>query len=678
MAEKSDSDDFRWLEVDVSDVVFLIRRHLGKLVGIPLAFAVLGFVVTRLLPPVFSTSAEIYLRPNFDKEMQLERTYSKLDDADSLRSIEKALVADSVVLAMVDRLGLRGDAGFLGEKVAPKTPLGDAKLLREVRDRYAADLMPNTRSVILTVDDYDAGRTVEIANTLIAEFLERFRIDRNGKEAELRASLIGQSRKALEGALAMEEKLTQFRSEHPDTLVEQDSSIFHDRLLASGEALNEANSEVSRLAGMLNVLESVDPETDPFRVFQIVSNRNREYLSELMGMHADAKAEMAAIAQRRQAKHLEYQEAASRLEEVEATLRRYAIEVKNGVASEYEAATEKVVKLNETLSDLHDDFVGLKTKSAEFRGLKEEMDRNWNTYTRLQQKVMDLDLDPEVSPTFITVVSDPVVPDKKASPRGLYFAAGGGLLGVLVAIGLVFWPHRFGLPFTGQDQVQRLLGLPVIGSVELQGAGKAPASGDILNLLISTRETQVVGVMTLGERDQFDTIPWSLAMHSAAYGAPTLYVTVDPHLANPDTVRSSGTPNLFTLRLPLDCLMNRERCREGLEVLRGSFQRIILDTSMLPSWEAKAASVTFADRSLLAIRSEAGPRQHYAGFLGRCRESGGKPLAAIYVQVAKRKAVRSTGKKGALRLPVPAGATRRHHLPGQRKPLRQLWSSLRS
>ena len=290
MRNNPKDDDFHWLEVDVSDVVYLFRKHFGLLFWAPVLGFILAVVAAKVQRPMFATEMEIYLRPNFDQEMQLEQASSKLEDDDSVRSIERVLVSDTVVLAMVKTLGLRNDFEFLGEKLEPGE-LTDAKILKIIRDRYTTKLIPMTRIVKLRVEDYSPERTALIAQTLIDEFLGHLKEDRNLKEADLRTTLVAQAQKALEGSLSSEKKLNQFREANPDTLADQDSSIFKDRILQSGTALNEANSERSNLAGMIKALEGIEPQEEPFRVFQILSNRNSEYLSELLGMHARAKSE---------------------------------------------------------------------------------------------------------------------------------------------------------------------------------------------------------------------------------------------------------------------------------------------------------------------------------------------------------------------------------------------------
>ena len=66
------------------------------------------------------------------------------------------------------------------------------------------------------------------------------------------------------------------------------------------------------------------------------------------------------------------------------------------------------IELQGALTGLQGKFVAFKSTSADFRGIKGELDRNWNTFAKLQQSIMDLDLEPETTPTFVTVMSEPV------------------------------------------------------------------------------------------------------------------------------------------------------------------------------------------------------------------------------------------------------------------------------
>jgi len=636
-------EDFHWLEVDFSDVAYLFRKHLRLLFWAPVLGFMLAVVAAKVQRPMFATEMEIYLRPNFDQEMQLEQSYSKLDDDDSLRSIEWVLVSDTVILEMVDTLGLRGDPDFLGKIFEPEE-LTDAKLLKTIRDRYTTKLIPTTRVVQLRVEDYSAQRTALIAQTLIDEFLGHLKDDRNLKEADLRTNLVVQSHKALEGSLSSEKKLNEFREANPDTLADQDSSIFKDRILQSGTALNEANSMRSNLAGTLEALEGIEPREDPFRVFQILSNRNSEYLSELLGMQARSKSEFGVAKEQYRVGHPAYKSAESRFVEVEGTIRDYAVEMKKSVQSEYDASSQKVEKLSETLSILRGEMVGQKSVSAEFRGLKEEIDRNWNTYTSLQQKIKDLDLNPEVTPTFATVMSGPVVPDKKAKPRTLFYAAGGVILGGLYALGMIFWRNRLGLPFTSQLQAEELLALPTVASVKtfagvdgLAQLASLEQSPQMLNLLISLRNTRLIHITSIEEESAAALLSRAMGRVCARQGSRVLCISVRYQSQNRAGIVEDPLLHGFSyLEVPLETLAPAKGFQNGITKLFESYDRIFVDTSQISGPAVRLEVGRFAEANLLLLQpGEGTSRSEYSHLVEAFEKAGINSSRLVSVEEIK-------------------------------------------
>lgn len=637
MAKNSDSE-FQWFEADLSDILYLVRKHIRLLLlAPPLGFA-LALAVSFMMRPVFSTEALVYLRPNFDKDMQIEQTLSKLEDDDSLRSMERSMTSDTVILRMVDRLDLRSDEDFLGKGALDEGALTDAKLLKLVRDRYQTELVPTTRLVELKVDDYSAQRVTLIANTLIDEFLTLLGNDRSTKEAELRTALTAQAELSLKQTLEVETKLEAFRARHPELLVEQDSEIFHERLLQQGAALNEANSEMARLAGTVATLDSVDPEKDPYRVFQVMSNRNNEYLANLLSMLAASKAEMAAVKQRATERNPDYQAAASRLEQVEATVRDYAVEMKNGVESEFRAASEKAIKLNDTLVGLQGEFVGFKSTSAEFRGIKGEIDRHWNTFMKLQQALMDLDLEPETTPTFVTVVSEPVVPDKKSKPFRLLWVAAGTILGGLFATGMIFVRNRRGLPFTSAEQASDRFDVPTIAALKIPLNGSAlermaevERSPQLRNILIAQRNSDLVHITSLNQNSTTQLLPELIARTCAKQGIETLWISFAYLSKGPASIKPMGIANLSKLDMVADDLLDGNLFESGFSQLREKYGRIIVDTTQLSETEARLAVAQEIPSTVLLVDGSEVPRTEYDRFMSQCGALPHNKTALVYL-----------------------------------------------
>ncbi|MEM9017897.1 MAG: Wzz/FepE/Etk N-terminal domain-containing protein, partial [Verrucomicrobiota bacterium] len=194
---------FQWAEVDFADLWFLFRSHWRLVTLLPLLFAVIAIVFCFSVRPTFSSTAVLYLRPNFDREMLLEPTFSKLEDADSLRSVERAVISDTVILRMIDRLDLRDDLSFTGE--APSTGLRftDDALLNKIRKRYRTKLLPNTRLVELEVDDYSPQRSKLIARHRV----EREMMDR-GQRARWANEVAERSGRLAKGFSGLWQRIT--------------------------------------------------------------------------------------------------------------------------------------------------------------------------------------------------------------------------------------------------------------------------------------------------------------------------------------------------------------------------------------------------------------------------------------------------------------------------------------
>ncbi|MEM1441141.1 MAG: Wzz/FepE/Etk N-terminal domain-containing protein [Verrucomicrobiota bacterium] len=626
--------EFRWLEIDLSDLLFLFRRHLLLVLFLPLGFAICAMLVCFAMRPMFASTAILYLRPNFDREMLIERSFSKLEDADSLRSVERAIISDTVILRMIDRLDLRNDESFIGEAPDPGTTFTDHALLNKVRKRYQTKLLPNTRLVELEVGDYSAERSKMIAETLIYEFLRHLGEERDIQQNDVRLTLVNQADKALEEALASEKQLEKFRSENPTLIVEQDSSIFQDRLLQYSQSLNQASSEKSTLEGTLVALEGIDTEKDPYRIFQILKNRNSDYLSELLGMYAEAKSELASIGEQYTAAHPTYRESQSRLEQFESTLRGYADEMKDGLESEYEAAIRREEKLRESLGDLQTEFVAFKSKSAEFRGLQEKIERNWSTYTQLQEKITELDLNPENEFNFVTLVSKPIVPDKKSRPVTKLWMAAAGFFGLLCVSGILLIRYRNGLPYTTLAQVAEDPSVRRTSSIELSKAKNTESLSDepdVLNLAILACSEEITHITSPAPDPQADTVIEAIARALGSQKQNTLIMALDfEENDGENLIEPTSTPGVSKITLSARRLLDPEAFQRGLKGCLRSFDRILINTSALKRRDSILATASHSNNDLVLVRKQSLSRTLYRQFFKQLLDHGTQgPIAVV-------------------------------------------------
>lgn len=615
-----EEESFNWLEVDLSDLTFLFRRHIRILIALPFLAGAAAVVLAKVLPPVFATEALFSVRPNFDQDLGVEHSNIKLEDGDSLRSVAQTLVSSPVILRMIDRLDLRNNPDYLPALKKGK-PLSDLQIIKEVKDRYQTKLRATTRLIELRVEDYDPERAVAISRILSEEFLEQIREDRIAKRNDIRATLVKQAEITLQHALVSEERLKQFRLEHPETLMEQDSHVFHERILEQSTAMNVANSESLRLEGTLKALEEINAEADPHRVFQILNQKENNYLSDLLTMEAGARSAMAVAQEKFTPTHSEYQAALSRMSDTDRSVRKYAVELKNSVNSEYLAASEKAKRLEDQVEKLREKFIAFKTTSAGFRGIKEEIDRNWNTHTQLQQRIMQLDLDPEAAPTFLTVVEPPLLPHKKAKPWTILWALAGLVFGSFTALALVLWKNRQGLPFTSGKQSENLLsGIRQISEIKFpsvtrddQIVAQLEKSNPLREMLIACREARIVHLTGILQSPSAGLISFSFARTSGQFGSNTLLIRLGKD--EPQSHISPPKDGLSILNLCPNVLFDCNAFNHGLESLKNRYDRIVIDSTQIEEEEGKLAISELSSTTIIAVEGEGEKRRsHYKAF----------------------------------------------------------------
>src|SRR6056297_3480704 len=96
--------------IDFHDLLAIVRKRLKWLIGIPVLLVALALVYLFVFAtPVYKSTALVFVDPKFDHILQVENVNSVASDLDSLNSLERAMVSDSMIRRVVDKLGLKDD-----------------------------------------------------------------------------------------------------------------------------------------------------------------------------------------------------------------------------------------------------------------------------------------------------------------------------------------------------------------------------------------------------------------------------------------------------------------------------------------------------------------------------------------------------------------------------------------
>jgi GumC protein len=630
--------------VDLDDLFGILKRRLPWLLLLPVlgVAAALGYAFF-LAKPLYESKALVFVDPMFDRALQIQPVVSGMSDLDSLNSLEKAIVSDSMMLRVIEKLGLREEPGFLPPALQKLKDAGeslsDSRLLKDLRkQRFSASLIRPTRLIELSVLDPDAGRAQRIAATFVEEF-ELFLGDQKRKEAgSSGGGLRARADEAYEKALAAEKELEKFRLEHPDLTVEQDHQIFAERLTKMGEELNAVSGKVYNLRSRVETLSEVDPEKDPLKAISLGGFSENEHVAELLNQRLNAHAALASVAEQFTENHPRYREARSRVDEIERRLTALASDLTRSLGSDYEAARKNEEILSARVAELQTQLTEVKTASSQFRAIQQRVETEWQIHQSLRERIGQTSIDSEKSSNVTRLMSEPIAAHKPSKPSKPIACALGLFAGCLLSGGLVGVDLLRGKPFANRRQVEQALAAKVVAEIvpPSRGGDDRELLESMTRVLLSPdhRGASILHLSSLDADEEGLRVAACLASASASHGCSTLLVSVvpggDPSQPINLVAKPSLTENLHTLRLPSSFLIAPHDAWQLLGPHCQRFHRLVIEsTSFTQDSQIPAAVAPLADANLVLVDRRRGKRREIGEAVSHLARGTGGPISVI-------------------------------------------------
>ena len=302
----------------------------------------------------------------------------------------------------------------------------------------------DTNLIQITVTDTDPQLATNLANTLAKEFpnyISETNQEQLGKSVQLLDNQIQTVDKDLAAAT---KKLTDFNSQPRGVAyLEQELKTKGDDLNRYQSTLTQAQVDIQLLnAGLARAEESLR-----------ATPRTIESTSTKTGTGPTSTSEVnqawVSLSQTVDKKRVELAE-----KEAQVT-----------------ALTKLVGDLDENLKQLQAE---LTAKRAEQTNLQAEVDRLTNTRTLLASKSTETKIVRSVNlgDTNILVVAPALYPNKPVKPNKKLNMAVAGILGLMVSVGLAFLLEYLDNTVKTPSDVERLLGVPVLGSIPSMSASE--------------------------------------------------------------------------------------------------------------------------------------------------------------------------------------------------------------
>jgi polysaccharide biosynthesis transport protein len=456
------------------DVGRLVRRYWWLL----LAFMILGAAAglasvvlssaryrTRLLLEVgilsgITRSADV---TNFEgNEVNIQTQINILRSGTFLKRGAERLQSDSVPLAPTGR----DIFSRLRQRIHPATqdPLENAKQgLAVAIGTFDARPVNRTRLIELSCESTSPDVAAQFLNSMATEFVEdnsRTRMQTSQRTSEWLAASIEETKSKMQEA---EEHLREFVQSSGNVFAGQDSTLEDVKLTNLKGDL--AKIQADRIAKQTRY--ELTLRNPPETLAEILDD------SVLRGYKQQINAlsrESAVLQTKYTAKNVKVIQVETQLALLEKTYQNELRSVVSRIKNDYEAALRQEKLLWGAYNSQSQRVGSQAAKAAQYNALRREADTLHQVYQNLLMQRTEAGLSSSVPVNPIRIVEPSYPPDAPYKPRPILNISFGTLLGMVVAVGLVFLRERLDQSIKSPGISRRLFNTPELGVIPNVGS----------------------------------------------------------------------------------------------------------------------------------------------------------------------------------------------------------------
>lgn len=331
-------------------------------------------------------------------------------------------------------------------------------LIKRFLDSLTVEPVRNSRLVKLYYDDPDPKLAAAVLNALAKAYidlnLER-RFDASSYARNFLQERLQQVKARLEDS---EREIVEFARQQGIINIGDNQDIVTQRLAATNAALAAAEKE--RAAAEADYRQMLNTHGHGLRQIlesKIVQNL-KDIKAKLEAQYQDNlslyKPAYPAMVQLR-----------GQIDQIDRQINQEIAYIRGAITANYEEAKAEETLLRTNLDQLKRDVLELQEHGIQFNILRREVDTNRELYNGLLQRYKEVGVAAGVGTNNISVVDEAKAPIQPHKPNLRLNGLLALVLGLLGGIGLAFLLEHLDDTFKQPDEVEKRLGLPVVGMI---------------------------------------------------------------------------------------------------------------------------------------------------------------------------------------------------------------------
>ena len=476
-----ESDD----ALDLRSYGRILRKRLSSILVVFFILFTVILIATLKQRPVYRAQALLEIQKENPDIPTIKELYELDTVSDAyLRTQYSILASESLARRAIDQLRLETLPEFNSPRwwqlwpkrrkpsttqtfaIGPVPEVRDRELservLERFLDRLTIDPVNRSRLVAVRFDSHDPELAARVVNTLAADYVEQSleaRWQATQKAAEwLSQQLVGVKAK-LEKS---EDALQSYARRNGLVFLETDKgasqNVANERLQQLQEQLTKAQAERYEKEALYRLVQTGESGALP----GVFENKLIQDLSERL---ADLKREHAQLSTTFNPDYPRVKEIQSQIDEIAASLREERQRAADRMVNDYSAAVRRENLVQQALDDQQKQVNLIAEKSVQYNILKREVDTNKQLYEGLLLQLKEAGVSASLKASNIRLVDSAQPPAKPVKPKILLNLAVAMFLGLGLGIGTALFQERMDNTLKGDDDVERLFGLPSLALI---------------------------------------------------------------------------------------------------------------------------------------------------------------------------------------------------------------------
>jgi len=442
-------------ETHLKDYYRTLRKHRWLVCGLFLATVFTVAIWSFVQTPIYQASATVLIEPEPPKVLNIQEvTPIGGPSQDYYRTQYELMTSRPIVEKVIENLNLKKRMPGLEQSYDPA---------RALQGAIAVEPRRNTRLVSVKFESPDPRLAAEVTSALARQYVKH-NLDVKLRGAQEAMTWLNEQMSTLKARVQeSSEALQNYRVRAGIMGLQEQRQITAQKIMDFNKQYLEAQAQRLSVEAKLGELQRVASDRSGAQTIFTVADS--ALIQKLKQEASELETSKAKLSKTYKEKHPEILKVDAQIEQVSLKIDAEIKTMLRAVQTEFRVARAREETLLGNVNRLRAEAQELNQKEIQYLNLQRDSDSNQQLYEAVLKRLKETGVTGGLETNNVSVIEDASVPRTPVRPRKTINLAISVLVGLVVGVGVALVIEYFDTTVKTPDDVERYLGLPVIGIV---------------------------------------------------------------------------------------------------------------------------------------------------------------------------------------------------------------------